>query len=224
MKRKSRIKLLYKVDRRNIESYQIVLSRFSPKINDFNVLLLCVGEALIRLGKVTNGTILSTVVDYAPDLNRTLSFESSVYPALAQFLDRTVWGNKEKALGIIMGEAVKFVAISGPGDLDSMIAIGSAPWEELSAYALPDDYSQGVVSSTHINHKRVDAERLIDNAVAITEREQGVKESEEAGSVEKEKEEVEMDVDMEMLSGLAEGFDIDIIESFDGTDVDEFQS
>jgi len=231
MKRKSNVKLPYKVDRRNKEAYQIVLSRFSPKINDFNALLLCVGEGIVRLGKVTNGIVLLTDVDYDPDLSKALSFDHDVYPAISRFLEKTVWGSKEKALSIILGEAVQAISANDGDTLNTLIAVGSAEWEELGAYSLPGQSLAGSVSSLPVsvntnmsdikpeNTLSKDVESILAGNLDVDIIGGGHTEPESEAEVE-----AELEVDLDLLGELAAEFDMEMLEDFNGEEVDDFQA
>jgi hypothetical protein len=217
MKRKTRYKLPYKVDRHNKEAYQILLSRFSPRVSDFNSLLLCVGEGMVRLGKVTNATVLLTDFDFDPDLSKALSFDHESYPAISKFLDKAVWGSKEKALSIILGEAVQIIISDDKEVLNTMIAVGSAEWEELDSYSLLDQSLAESVSSLATKQIGNNKTRGVDQTELVT-KELDISVDDDSESDD------EIEVDYDMLSDLSAEFDMEMQDAFNGDDVDAFEA
>lgn len=196
---KDSVRLQYKVDSSSIENFKIVKSRF-PRSADFNNLLFYACEGLVRMGTITNKTVLTSTFDPSGD-DIPIHLDKSLFPAITYFYDKCPWGLKRKALGLAMTSAINLIADDTKSELlDKLISVASSEWENIGTFDLPDDFfteSESKASSNKLDKTMSELEQFSKK----------IDDTPSNDTVEPELED-ELEVDEDILADLAGDIDI----------------
>ena len=185
---------------------QQLLSKFNSRVSDYNAIVLCVAEALIRMDGISHSSVLLTQLELEGNPKRIIISEKN-HPALSAYLNNLAWGLKRKALSLVISESIKTIQGSEPDKLDSLIRMASCPWEELTEFTLPEDFSAAskAVKTEVVTDKEADKELEAELEALSNEVEP------------------EIEADESLLADLAADFDMEMPDVFN-TNVDEFKS